>query len=120
MTGETYFQRYIPEPHPSELVAPDQIKKHILCTGQVYFALLNAREKNKINDIAISRLEQLHPFPYDKVKEHADKYPNAEIMWVQEEPLNMGAWTFVQPRIETSLKETTHHAGMCVACSVCL
>ncbi|RUP44754.1 hypothetical protein BC936DRAFT_149047 [Jimgerdemannia flammicorona] len=111
MRGDTIFQRYLPESHPDELVEPDKIQRHILCTGQVYYSLLNARTENKINTVAISRVEQLHPFPYDLVKQHADKYPNAEIVWAQEEPLNMGAWTFVQHRIATSLNETTHHAG---------
>ncbi|KAF9186897.1 2-oxoglutarate dehydrogenase E1 component, partial [Haplosporangium sp. Z 767] len=53
----------------------------------------------------------LNPFPYDRVKEHCDKYPNAEIVWCQEEPLNMGAWAHVGPRIRTSLRETTNHAN---------
>ena len=53
----------------------------------------------------------MNPFPYEQVKQHADKYPNAEIVWCQEEPLNMGAWQHVQPRIATSLSQTQHHAG---------
>lgn len=69
MTGETNFQRYLPEPHPEDaLVAPEEIKRHILCTGQVYFALLQAREERGIRDIAISRVEQISPFPYDLVR----------------------------------------------------
>ncbi|OZJ01529.1 hypothetical protein BZG36_05487, partial [Bifiguratus adelaidae] len=111
MTGNTEFLRYIPDAHPEHLVAPEKIKRHVLCTGQVYYALLRAREQNKINDIAISRVEQLNPFPYELVKEHADKYPNAEIVWCQEEPLNMGAWAHVSPRIATTLNETQHHYG---------
>jgi 2-oxoglutarate dehydrogenase E1 component len=111
MTGDTRFQRYIPEAEADRLVGADKIKKHVLCSGQVYYALLKAREQNKINDIAISRIEQLNPFPYDLVKEHADKYPNAETVWCQEEPLNMGAWAHVAPRIRTSLRETAHHAN---------
>lgn len=68
MVGETQFERYIPEPHPATLAAPEDIKRHILCTGQVYFALLQAREERGITDIAISRIEQLSPFPYDMVR----------------------------------------------------
>jgi 2-oxoglutarate dehydrogenase E1 component len=82
-----------------------------MCTGQVYYALLKAREQNKITDVAISRVEQLHPFPFEQIKEHADKYPNAEVIWCQEEPLNMGAYQHVGPRIETALSETVHHVG---------
>jgi 2-oxoglutarate dehydrogenase E1 component len=111
MQGSTSFQLYIPDAHPDHLAAPDKITKHILCTGQVYYALLKARDQNKMNDIAISRVEQLNPFPYQQLKDHVDTYPNAEIVWCQEEPLNMGAWQHVQPRITTVLAETKHHAG---------
>ncbi|KAG8740208.1 2-oxoglutarate dehydrogenase E1 component [Ceratobasidium sp. 414] len=111
MTGETHFQRYLPEPHPDELVAPDQIRRHIICSGQVYYTLLKAREDRGIKDIAISRLEQLSPFPYEMLTPHLDKYPNAELMYAQEEPLNCGAWTYVAPRIRTASNETQHHKG---------
>ena len=111
MSSGTSFQLYIPEPHTENLVEPEQITKHILCSGQVYYNLLKAREQHGLNNVAISRVEQLNPFPYQQVKEHADKYPNAEIVWCQEEPLNMGPWAHVQPRITTALSETTHHAG---------
>lgn len=111
MTGDKRFQLYLPDPHPDHLVAPGKIKKHILCSGQVYYALIRAREQNKIKDIAVSRVEQLNPFPYEQVKEHVDKYPNAEIIWCQEEPLNMGMWAHVEPRINVTLRQTKHHAG---------
>ena len=83
MLGETHFQRYLPDPHPDSLVSPDQIRRHILCAGttrvvillnplilavgQVYHTLLQEREDRGITNIAISRLEQLSPFPYDLV-----------------------------------------------------
>ncbi|KAF8755041.1 2-oxoglutarate dehydrogenase complex E1 component mitochondrial precursor [Rhizoctonia solani] len=112
MTGETHFQRYLPEPHPEDvLVAPEQIKRHILCSGQVYYTLLKAREDRGVKDVAISRLEQLSPFPYDLLTPHLDKYPNAELMYCQEEPLNCGGWTYVAPRIRTASNETQHHKG---------
>nr|XP_018263955.1 oxoglutarate dehydrogenase (succinyl-transferring), E1 component [Kwoniella dejecticola CBS 10117]OBR86113.1 oxoglutarate dehydrogenase (succinyl-transferring), E1 component [Kwoniella dejecticola CBS 10117] len=111
MTGDHTFQRYLPEPHPENLVEPEKIRRHILCTGQVYFQLLKEREDKGINDVAISRLEQLSPLPYDLLTPHLDKYPNADVVWAQEEPLNNGAWTYVQPRLITALKETQHHAG---------
>lgn len=69
MTGETSFQRYIPEPHPETLAAPEEVRRHILCTGQVYYALLKERDARGIKDVAISRLEQISPFPYDLVNE---------------------------------------------------
>ena len=68
MVGDTHFQRYIPDPHPENLVAPEQIRRHILCTGQVYHALLQEREDKGYNDVVISRLEQISPFPYDLVR----------------------------------------------------
>ncbi|KAI7908122.1 oxoglutarate dehydrogenase, E1 component [Cokeromyces recurvatus] len=113
MTGpNTSFQLYLPEPHPEDvLVSPEKIKKHIFCSGQVYYALLKARDQNKMNDIAISRIEQLNPFPFQQIKEHADKYPNADILWCQEEPLNMGCWYHVQPRLTTALSQTEYHTG---------
>jgi 2-oxoglutarate dehydrogenase E1 component len=111
LTGESSFQLYLPDEHPEHLDAPEKITKHVMCTGQVYYALLKAREQNKITNVAISRVEQLHPFPFEQIKEHADKYPNAEVIWCQEEPLNMGAYQHVGPRIETALSETAHHAG---------
>lgn len=67
MTGETVFQRYLPDVHPENLAAPEKIRRHILCTGQVYYQLLKEREDQGITDVAISRVEQLSPLPYDLV-----------------------------------------------------
>jgi 2-oxoglutarate dehydrogenase E1 component len=67
MTGESIFQRYLPDVHPENLQAPEKIKRHILCTGQVYYQLLKEREDKGITDVAISRVEQLSPLPYDLV-----------------------------------------------------
>ena len=86
MTGDTSFQRYIPDPHPEHIVEPSKVRRHILCSGQVYHTLIKHREENGINDVIISRLEQLSPFPYDMLKPHLDQYPNADLYWVQEEP----------------------------------
>ena len=85
MTDETIFLRYLPELHPDSLVEPEKIRKHILCTGQVYYQLLKEREEKKIDNVAISRLEQLSPLPYELLTPHLDKYPNAELVWAQEE-----------------------------------
>ena len=68
MVGDTHFLRYIPDSHPEELVAPEQIRRHILCTGQVYHYLLAEREARGIKDVVISRVEQISPFPYDLVR----------------------------------------------------
>lgn len=83
----------------------------LICSGQVYAALQKHRAANNIDDVAITRVEQLHPFPYAQLRETLDNYPNLkEIVWVQEEPLNAGAWTFAQPRLETIARQTQHHA----------
>ncbi|KAI0632335.1 2-oxoglutarate dehydrogenase E1 component [Trametes polyzona] len=111
MVGDTHFLRYLPDPHPENLVAPEKVRRHILCTGQVYYTLLQEREEKGINDVVISRIEQLSPFPYDLLTPHLDKYPNADLLWCQEEPLNNGAWSYVGPRILTAANETQHHKG---------
>ncbi|CAB4382519.1 oxoglutarate dehydrogenase, E1 component [Rhizophagus irregularis] len=111
MTGDTTFKRFIPDPHPETLASPEKITRHILCSGQVYYALLRAREQNKMDHVAISRLEQICPFPYDLLSQHIDKYPNAELIWAQEEPLNGGAWTYVAPRIRTLMNHSERHEG---------
>ncbi|KAK7524845.1 2-oxoglutarate dehydrogenase-like protein E1 component [Phyllosticta citriasiana] len=111
-TGDSHFEWLIPDPaHESgEIVPHEQIKRVILCTGQVYAALVQHRKDNNLDDTAITRIEQLHPFPWAQLKENLDSYPNAEnIVWTQEEPLNAGAWSFTQPRIETLLNQTEHH-----------
>lgn len=111
-TGESHFEWIIEDPaHESGEIEPrDKISRVILCTGQVYAALVKHREDNKLNDVAITRVEQLHPFPWQQLKDNLDSYPNAQnIVWAQEEPLNAGPWSFTQPRIETLLNNTEHH-----------
>ena len=82
-----------------------------MCTGQVYAALHKHRAAHDhLKTIAITRVEQLNPFPWAQLKENLDSYPNAKtIVWAQEEPLNAGAWSFTQPRLETLLNETEYH-----------
>jgi 2-oxoglutarate dehydrogenase E1 component len=109
MGPNTIFQRVYGETN-SNMVPDDQVKRVIFCTGKVYYTLWVNREEMankkdmKLHDIAIIRLEQLFPFPFDKVHEYCMKYKNADIVWVQEEPKNMGAWTFVYFRILTALR----------------
>ncbi|KAI8935456.1 2-oxoglutarate dehydrogenase E1 component [Plenodomus lindquistii] len=111
-TGDSHFQWIIEDPaHASgEIESHEGINRVILCTGQVYAALVKEREARGLKDVAITRIEQLNPFPWQQLKENLDSYPNAQnIIWCQEEPLNAGAWSFTQPRIETLLNETEHH-----------
>jgi 2-oxoglutarate dehydrogenase E1 component len=86
-----------------KLVPDEQIRRVILCTGKVYFDLMDERERRNENRIQMLRLEQLYPFPDKVLAEELERFPKAEIVWVQEEPRNQGAWTFVAPRIEATL-----------------
>ena len=110
-TGQSHFQWIIPDQEHGQSIAPhDEIERVILCSGQVYTALHKHRATEGIKTAAITRIEQLHPFPWAQVQENLDSYPNAKnIVWCQEEPLNAGSWTFTQPRIETLLNHTKHH-----------
>ena len=111
-TGDSHFEWIIADPeHASQTIAPkEEIERVILCTGQVYATLHKYRADNKYTKTAITRIEQLNPFPWAQLKENLDQYPNAKtIVWAQEEPLNAGAWSFTQPRLETLLNETEHH-----------
>ncbi|XP_053676683.1 2-oxoglutarate dehydrogenase complex component E1-like isoform X2 [Anopheles nili] len=105
MTDGTEFQRLIPDALTAQ--NPNQVKRVIFCTGRVYYDLLKARRDRKLeNDIAISRVEQISPFPYDLVKAECAKYANAELVWAQEEHKNQGCWTYVQPRFDTAINST--------------
>jgi len=72
----------------------------VLCSGKVYFDLLEEREQRGIDDIYLMRIEQLYPFPARALINELGRFKTAEILWCQEEPKNMGAWTFVEPNIE--------------------
>jgi 2-oxoglutarate dehydrogenase E1 component len=92
------FQKLIGE--SEKLVADDKVKKLVFCSGKVYYDLFEAREAKKINDIALIRLEQLYPFAQEEAEKQIKKYKNAQIIWCQEEPKNMGSWKFVEELIE--------------------
>ena len=80
---------------PDTATDPKKVKRVILCTGKVYFDLEEAREKEKIANVALVRLEQLHPLPKTQLLEVLKSYKGAEIVWVQEEPENMGYWNYL-------------------------
>mgnify|MGYP002714146060 CR=1 FL=1 len=94
----TSFHRILSEPF--ELVADDQVRRVVLCSGKVYYDLLQEREARGIKDIAIVRLEQLYPFPRTSLTRELSRYKNADVVWCQEEPRNMGAWAFIDRRLE--------------------
>src|SRR5262249_20774817 len=75
---------------------PAAVSRVLLCSGKVYYDLASARADRGVTDTAIVRLEQLHPLPVDGVKEALARYPSArDFAWLQEEPANQGAWTFI-------------------------
>ena len=83
---------------------PDnEIRRVIICSGKVYYDLYEAREEKGVDDVYILRLEQLYPFPVNSLPAELKRFKQAEIVWCQEEPRNMGAWTFVEPNIEQVL-----------------
>jgi 2-oxoglutarate dehydrogenase E1 component len=100
----TSFKRILAETDP--LTDDIKVRRVILCSGKVYFDLMAERRKRKIDDIAILRIEQLYPFPFSRLGVRLSQYPNAEVVWCQEEPENMGAWYFVDRRIERALSGT--------------
>lgn len=83
------------EVYGDTFVEAKKVKKVLLCSGKVYFDLLDKQAKDNRTDVAIIRVEQLQPFPIGKVQAEIDKYPKAKVYWVQEEPENMGYWSFV-------------------------
>ncbi len=91
-----------------KLVDDKKIKRVILCTGKVYYDLYEEREKRGIDDIYILRLEQLYPFPFSALKNDLVRFKNADVIWCQEEPQNMGSWQFVEPPIEKVLGDISH------------
>src|SRR6185295_805482 len=79
----------------------------VLCSGKVYYDLSEARKRAELKSVAIIRLEQFYPFPRLRVQELLAKYSAAkEVIWAQEEPRNMGGWTFVEPRLEELLPDS--------------
>jgi 2-oxoglutarate dehydrogenase E1 component len=96
------FQYVIPE--IDAIAAPEQVKRVVLCTGKVYYDLLEARRARGIKDVAIVRIEQLYPFPVISLPKALAPYKNAEVVWCQEEPKNNGAWYHVDRRIEEVLE----------------
>ena len=85
---------------------PDaEIKKVVLCSGKVYFDLVEAREAAKRDDIYLLRLEQFYPWPMKSLMAVLGRFKNADLVWCQEEPKNMGGWTFVDPWLELTLEK---------------
>ncbi|UWQ80244.1 2-oxoglutarate dehydrogenase E1 component [Leisingera sp. S132] len=84
----------------TQLVADDKIKRVVMCSGKVYYDLLEERDARGITDVYLMRVEQFYPFPAISMVKELERFKQAEMVWCQEEPKNQGAWTFIEPNIE--------------------
>jgi 2-oxoglutarate dehydrogenase E1 component len=100
------FQEVLEEPS-----APAGASRLILCSGKVYYDLCDYREKNGAKDAALVRIEQLYPLHSDRLREIAAKNPAARLVWCQEESENMGAWTWIAPKLEDIFGREPAYAG---------
>ncbi|RZJ05012.1 MAG: 2-oxoglutarate dehydrogenase E1 component [Brevundimonas sp.] len=94
-----------PEVSGIKIKADKDIRRVVLCSGKVYYDLLDRREKDGIDDVYLMRLEQFYPWPMKSLLTELGRFPNAELVWCQEEPKNMGGWTFVDPWLELTLEK---------------
>ena len=83
-----------------KLVRDERVRRVVLCTGKVYYDLLEDREKRGVTDVYLMRVEQLYPFPLKSLAAELSRFRNADVVWCQEEPKNMGAFAFVEPYLE--------------------
>src|ERR1700733_1325798 len=88
-----------------KLVPDDKIRRVVLCSGKVYYAIYDEREKRGIDDVYVMRVEQLYPVPLKALVQELGRFKNAEVVWCQEEPRNMGAWHFIEPYLEWVLNQ---------------
>jgi 2-oxoglutarate dehydrogenase E1 component len=102
----THFKRVIGE---TEGLAPDnKIRRVVFCSGKVYYDILETREAAGIKDVAIVRVEQIYPYAEEDITDVMKRYKNADVVWCQEEPKNMGAWFFINPLLEETLVGIGH------------
>jgi len=114
MAPGTSFQRIITDP-----LGQSNCKKIVFCCGKVYYDLKKARSERSLDsNVAIVRVEQVAPFPYDVILEESNKHPDAEFVWAQEEHKNQGCWTYVEPRFRALFpNKHIRYAGRVVAAS---
>ena len=105
MIDGTTFHRVLWDCRDGQLAADALIKRVVICTGKVYYDLLEERDKRGINDVYLMRVEQLYPFPHKALVQELRRFTNADLVWCQEEPRNMGAWWFVMERLDAVLDE---------------
>jgi 2-oxoglutarate dehydrogenase E1 component len=92
---EEFLEGSFQEVYDDEYAVTKSVKRVLLCSGKVYFDLLEEQQAKKRTDVAIVRMEQIAPFPRVQLEKVLKKYPKAELVWVQEEPENMGAWSYM-------------------------
>jgi len=105
MAEGTHFQPVLADPK-FMLKSTDAVKRVLLCSGKIYYDLSKHREQLNREDIAIVRVEELSPFPFDQVAQQIENFSSAsEVIWVQEEPANQGAWLYVRSHLEKCLSQ---------------
>lgn len=106
----TKFQEVLADP---EVPGPkDEIDRIVFCSGKVYYDLVQHRKEQGIDNTVILRMEQLYPFHSQMVKDRVAEFPNAKkLVWCQEEPLNMGAWSYIGPRLQRALGTRVRYSG---------
>jgi 2-oxoglutarate dehydrogenase E1 component len=108
----------------TQLVADDKIRRVVMCSGKVYYDLLEERDARGIDDIYLMRVEQFYPFPAMALLKELERFLNAEVVWCQEEPKNQGAWSFIEPNIEwvlnrlNGVSKRPRYVGRAAAASV--
>ncbi|MCK5931150.1 MAG: 2-oxoglutarate dehydrogenase E1 component [Fulvimarina manganoxydans] len=129
MSGDTSFHRLLWDDAQRfkdggiSLVPDDKIRRVVMCSGKVYYDLYEEREKRGVDDVYLLRLEQLYPFPAKALITELSRFKQAEMVWCQEEPKNMGAWSFIDPYLEWVLdhieaeKRRVRYAGRPAAAS---
>ncbi|KAB0677593.1 2-oxoglutarate dehydrogenase E1 component [Aureimonas leprariae] len=129
MAGETSFHRLLwddaemRKDSAVKLVKDGKMRRVVMCSGKVYYDLYEEREKRGIDDVYLLRLEQLYPFPAKALIGELSRFKGAEMVWCQEEPKNMGAWSFIDPYLEWVLdhigadKRRVRYAGRAAAAS---
>jgi 2-oxoglutarate dehydrogenase E1 component len=110
MAEGTGFRRVLPDA-AADLVPAEQMRRVVVCSGKVYYDLLQERTARGIKDVALVRLEQFYPFPRTLLAAELARFPAAEVVWCQEEPENQGGWHFVDRRIEACLATIPQHAA---------
>jgi len=87
----------------AKLKADAQIRRVVLCSGKVYYDLLAERDAQGLDDVYLLRVEQLYPVPTISLSQELSRFPQADVVWCQEEPKNQGAWSFIEPEMEAIL-----------------